>query len=326
MSARPYADAFLKWPNLKLVLIAFASLMCAQGAIWFCVFFYAQVFLETFMKVDAALVNYILIGATLLSIPLYVLFGALSDKVGRKPVLLFGIGLGAVAIIPAFHALALGTNPTLSAAQEARPVTLTADPATCSFQFDLLGRARYETGCDIARNVLTRAGVGFTTVEGAAGSLTTVRVGEQVVDAPDALGLAAADLKTAADAIGVDIRAALSAAGYPEQAATEKMNWALLAAGFAVLVIAATALYGPLAAAIVELFPTNIRYTALSLPYHVGVGFVGGFTPMTAFAISAASGDVFAGLWYSVAFAAASFVACLLLFPETRGRPLDADG
>ncbi len=324
-SAAPFADVFLKWSNVKYVIIGFFSLMLAQGAIWFCVFFYVQVFMESFMRVEPALVNYILVGATLVSIPLYTLFGWLSDRVGRKPVILMGIGLGTLAIIPAFHLIAGGANPALARAQEAAPVTLHADPATCSFQFDLLGKARYVTGCDIARNMLTKSGVAFTTVEEPAGSGAEVHVSETTIAIPELGALSAEAAKQASSETDASVRAALLEAGYPAKADSSAVNWISLALGFGVLLIAATALYGPLAATMVELFPTNIRYTALSVPYHIGVGWVGGFMPMTAFAISAATGDIFAGLWYSVAFAGLSFVCCLLLFPETRGKRLDRD-
>ncbi len=324
-STAPFADVFLKWSNVKYVIIGFFSLMLAQGAIWFCVFFYAQVFLETFIRVQPALVNYILIGATLVSIPLYTLFGWLSDRVGRKPVILFGIGLGALAIIPAFHLIAGGANPALVSAQQSTPVTLHADPATCSFQFDLLGKARYVTGCDIARNMLTKSGVAFTTVDLSAGVPAEVHVGVSVIQVADLSDMEPVVAKAVAAETESQVKRALIGSGYPAAADTAQIDWLRLAVGFGVLLVAATALYGPLAATMVELFPTNIRYTALSVPYHVGVGWVGGFMPMTAFAISAATGDIFAGLWYSVAFATISFVSCLLLFPETRGQRLDRD-
>lgn len=324
-SQAPFADVFLKWSNVKYVIIGFFSLMLAQGAIWFCVFFYAQVFMESFIRVEPALVNYILIAATVASIPLYTVFGWLSDRVGRKPVILLGIGLGAIAIVPAFHIIAGGANPALIRAQQSTPVTLHADPATCSFQFDLLGKARYVTGCDIARNMLTKSGVAFTTVAEATGSAASVHVGGEAVEVPDLSAMGADEARYVSAEVDGRVRAALLAAGYPAKAETSEIEWPMLILGFGVLLIAATALYGPLAATMVELFPTSIRYTALSVPYHIGVGWVGGFMPMTAFAISAATGDIFAGLWYSVAFAAVSFVCCLLLFPETRGKRLDRD-
>ncbi len=313
LSQAPYADVFLKWKNMKIVLIALFSVLIAQGAIWWCAFFYTQIFLESSIKLSPILTNVVLIAATLVSIPLYVFFAWLSDKVGRKPVILFGIGLAIVAVFPSFQMMARGANPALLQAMETTPVTVHADPATCSFQFDVLGRAQYTTGCDLARNALRGAGVGFSTVDAPAGSATEVHVGGAVVP------IAEGDVAK----INTDVRAALTAAGYPASAADEEINWPLMALGLIALVVAATALYGPQAAALVELFPTNVRYTALSVPYHVGVGWVGGFMPIFGVALVAATGDLFAGLWYLVFFSAIAFVSCIFLFPETRGRPLN---
>jgi MFS family permease len=313
LSQAPYADVFLKWKNMKIVLIALFSVLMAQGAIWWCAFFYTQIFLESSIKLSPIFTNIVLIAATLVSIPLYVFFAGLSDKIGRKPVILFGIGLAILAVFPSFQFMARGANPALLEAMETTPVTVHADPATCSFQFDVLGRAKYTSGCDLGRNALRGAGVGFKTVDAPAGSPTEIHVGGAVVPIADG---DQAQTNTA-------VRAALTQAGYPASAAENEVNWPLIALGLVALVVAATALYGPQAAALVELFPTNVRYTALSVPYHVGVGWVGGFMPFFGVALVAATGDLFAGLWYLVFFAAISFVCCLFLFPETRGRPLN---
>lgn len=323
LSHTPYADVFLKWENLKYVLIAFVSLMGAQGAIWWCVFFYSQIFLETFMKVDPLIMNYILIVVTIVSIPLYVVFGALSDKYGRKPVIVLGIGLAMVSMFPAFHMLARGANPQFIEAQETTPVIVYADQNTCSIQFDLLGRATYDSPCDMARNVLTRQGVPFTSLEAEEGAPATVQIGDKLLEPRDVQGMGDDAVAEARTELAAQIRTAVEAAGYPSSADPSRMNWFLIAVAFSILVVAATALYGPLAAAMVELFPTNIRYTALSVPYHVGVGWVGGFMPVTAFAISSATGNLYSGLWYAVLFAGFSLVCCLALFPETRGRALE---
>ncbi len=324
LSRSPYADVFLKWSNFKYVLIAFVSLMGAQGAIWWCVFFYSQIFLETFMKVDPLLMNYILIVVTIVSIPLYVFFGALSDRVGRKPVIAFGIGLAMLAMFPAFQMMARGANPQLVEAQERTPVIVYAAAESCSLQFDLLGRATYDSPCDMVRNVLTRQGVPFESLEAEAGAPATVQIGEVLLEPEDARALGEEAVAEARVSITAQIMEALQRAGYPTEADPGRINWLLIAASFAVLVVAATALYGPLAAAMVELFPTSIRYTALSVPYHVGVGWVGGFMPVTAFAISAATGNLYSGLWYAVLFAGFSLVCCLIFFPETKGRALEA--
>ena len=322
LSSAPFKDVFLKWKNLKLVLIALLSITGAQGAIWWCTFSYSQVFLETTMKFEPLLTNIVLGAATLVSIPLYIFFAWMSDRIGRKPVIAFGIGLALIAVFPSFQMMARGANPVLFEAVEKAPVSIHAPKGTCSFQFDILGRARYETACDIARAALTRVGVAYHTEVAAAGKPTTVHVGGAVVPVVGGEGLPGPDLKKVADAAGAEISTALRAAGYPANAHDGETNWLLIALGLAAMVVAATALYGPQAAALVELFPTSIRYTALSVPYHVGVGWVGGFMPVTAFAIAAATGDIFSGLWYLVFFAGISFACCIFLLPETKGRPL----
>ncbi len=322
LSSAPFKDVFLDWKNLKLVLIALLSITGAQGAIWWCTFSYSQVFLESTMKFEPFLTNMVLGAATLVSIPLYIFFAWMSDRIGRKPVIAFGIGLALVAVFPSFQMMARGANPALFEAVDKAPVSIHAPQGTCSFQFDILGRARYETACDIARAALTRVGVAYHTEAAAAGEPTTVHVGGAVVPVTGGEGLSGPELKKVADKAGADISASLSAAGYPTNAHDGQTNWLLIALGLAAMVVAATALYGPQAAALVELFPTNIRYTALSVPYHVGVGWVGGFMPVTAFAIAAATGDIFSGLWYLVFFAGISFACCIFLLPETKGRPL----
>ena len=336
ISRAPYAEVFLKWENLRLVLLAICAFLMAQGAIWWCAFSYTQIFLERFMKLPGIWSNILLMGATVVSIPLYVFFGWLSDRIGRKPVLIFGMVLSVVAMIPAFQAFSAGANGPLLQAQKDQPVIIHADPASCSFQFDLLGGRKYETGCDIARAHLTNAGIGFTIKPEAAGSPTAIQIGETSearMPAPDGLGLDKAALAAHTKAVNGSLDAALAAAGYPApvkapatpeefQAQAESFNWPLIVGGFLALVIAATALYGPMAATLVELFPTRVRYTALSVPYHVGIGWVGGFMPMTAFAIATATGDVFAGLWYPVIFGIIGIVTCLFLYPETKGRAL----
>jgi MFS family permease len=319
----PLTEAFGRWGNLKLVLISFVAIMSAQGAAWYLVFFYAeQVFLERFMKVPALTGEELLIAITVASAPLYIFFGWLSDKVGRKWVMWGGMTLALVAFFPAFHLMAKLANPALVAAQEATPVTVVADPARCSLQFDITGKAKYVTSCDIAKNVLSNAGVSYANAAAPAGSLAVVKVGGQAVASREGSGLSPADEKAAAKDVSTRVDAALKAAGYPAKADPARLNfWGLLGV-MMIFVVACTALYGPIATALVELFPARIRYTALSLPYHVGTGWVGGFVPVTAFAIVTATGDIYAGLWYPVIFTALSVVTLPFLLPETRGRPI----
>ncbi|MEP7210113.1 MAG: MFS transporter, partial [Alphaproteobacteria bacterium] len=225
ISRAPYAEAFLRWSNLKYVLIATGSLFLSQGPIWYCIFFYSQIFLESFAKTPGVWSNSILIGATVASIPLYVFFAWLSDKVGRKPVLLFGMALSVIAIFPAFHAFAGGANGALFAAQKAQPVAVVAAPGTCSFQFDLLGRNKYITGCDIARNTLTKAGVSYVSEPGPLGETTSVHIGESKVEAVDATALSGAPLAAHTADIDKRLKSALAAAGYPLAADPAHFDW-----------------------------------------------------------------------------------------------------
>ena len=319
----PLSEAFGRWSNLKLVLIAFFGLMSAQGAAWYLVFFYAeQVFLERFMKVAPQTGEQLLIAMTIASAPLYIFFGWLSDKVGRKWIMWGGMTLALVAYFPAFHAMASLANPALVAAQKATPVTVVADPARCSLQFDITGKAKYVTSCDLAKSALSNAGVSYANAAAPAGAVAVVKVGGQVVASHEAGGLAAPDQKAAAKDVEARVSQALKAAGYPAKADPARLNfWGLLGV-LMIFVVACTALYGPIATTLVELFPAKIRYTALSLPYHLGTGWIGGFTPVTAFAIVTATGNIYAGLWYAVIFTGVSVVILPLLMPETRGRPI----
>lgn len=322
-SPKPYAESFARWPNLRLVLIALFGVMVAQGAVWYTAFFYAQFFIERVIKADAPTVNGLMIAAVAVSAPLYVVFGRLSDRVGRKPVMLFGMGLATMAMLPVFHLITRAVNPGLAEASARAPVSVVADPATCSLQFDPVGKAQFRSACDIAKGVLTGAGVGYRNVPAASGAVARVRVGSVEVASADGRSLDAARLRQLRAAVEGRIKAALRAAGYPAKAAPQRANtWAAFSL-LMLLVVAATALYGPQAAALVELFPTRIRYTALSLPYHIGTGWVGGFLPATAYAMVAASGNLYFGLWYPVCATALSFMVTLLFLPETRGRSLD---
>ena len=321
----PLAEAFGNWPNLKLVLIAFISLMSAQGAVWYTVFFYTeQVFLERFMKIDPVTGTGLLIAVTTASAPLYILFAWISDKVGRKWVMWFGMCLALGAFFPGFHALARFANPALESAQARTPVIVAADPARCSLQFDITGKAKFVTSCDIAKSLLANTGVSYVNRAAPAGAVAQVRIGRLAVPSVEGLGLPGPALKAATAKVKAALARALAEAGYPTAADPADVNLPGLFAVMMVLATAATALFGPIATTLVELFPMRIRYTAMSLPYHVGTGWVGGFVPVTAFAIVTATGNIYAGLWYPVVFTAISAVALPLLLPETRGRRIDA--
>jgi len=323
-SPKPYSEAFGRWSNLKVVLAAFVGFMCAQGAAWYVVFFYAeQVFLERFLKISAETGEQLLILMTVVSGPLYIFFGWLSDQVGRKWVMWGGMALALAFFFPGFHAMTHFANPALERAQQATPVTVIADPARCSLQFDVTGKAKYETSCDLAKSALSNAGVSYANTAAPAGALAVVRIGGAAVPSLEASGLAANAQKAAAKDVAARLAKALTVAGYPAKADPKAINFLGLSAVLIVLVIACTALYGPMSTALVELFPARVRYTALSLPYHVGTGWVGGFTPVCAFAIVTATGDIYAGLWYPVIFTAISVVTMPFLIPETRGRAIN---
>ena len=321
-SAAPYTEAFGQWKNLKLVLLALAAIMSAQGAVWYTAFFYTQTFLDKFLKVAPETINLVMMAATAVSAVFYVLFGALSDRIGRKPVMLFGMTLMLIAYFPGFHMLTQMANPALAEAQARTPVVVMADPADCSLQFDPVGKASFVTSCDIAKSVLANAGVSYDNQAGPAGSPALVKIGGVAVESKSAVGLAKADAKALKTSVEGQIKTALAGAGYPAKADPARINYPGLAAILFVFVIAATALFGPIAACLVELFPTRIRYTAMSLPYHIGTGWIGGFVPFTAFAIVAAVGNIYSGLWYPFAFTALSVTTCLLFLPETKDRSL----
>ena len=324
ISKAPYSEAFGQWSNLRFVLLALVAVMFAQGAVWYTTFFYAQTFMEKFLKVEPATINGLMMAVVALSAPLYVLFGWLSDKVGRKPVMLFGMTLMLAVYFPGFHMLARTLNPALAEAQAASPATVIADPADCSVQFDPVGKAAFTSSCDIAKSVLANAGVSYVNEAGAPGELAMVRVGMATIPSLDARGLPKDVAKAVKASVEGKIKAGLARAGYPAKADPKRMNLPGAFAVMAVFAIAATGLFGPIAAFLVELFPTRIRYTALSLPYHIGTGWVGGFVPFTAFAIVASVGNIYAGLWYPFAFTALSVMTCLFLVPETKNRALDS--
>jgi MFS family permease len=322
LSHAPLSEAFGTRKNLRKVLIAFFGIMCAQGAVWYFTFFYLQVFLEKSLGMPAATKDLLLIVRTVVSAPLYVVFGALSDRVGRKSVMVGGMLLALLLYFPASHWIAGAANPALVEAQRNTPVIVVTDPRSCSVQFDPLGTAKFPSACDIAKSTLVTRGISFTT-RPSPGARTSVIIGTETVPVQGGDGLAGAELKAlkgkTADAIGRE----LLSAGYPKSADPAHAHMTLLIVILLAFVVAATALYGPQAAALVEMFPTRVRYTAMSFPYHVGTGWVGGFLPVTSFAIVAITGNIYAGLWYSVIFTGISVIVSVLFLKETAGRRLE---
>jgi len=290
--------------------------------VWYTIFFYSQTFMERILKLDPNTVTSLVLAATGISAPLYVFFAWLSDKVGRKPVMLMGMLIAVVGFFPGFHQMTRFANPALAEANQRTPVTVVADPASCSLQFDPVGKARFTSSCDIAKSALANAGVSYANAPALPGSVAEVRVGKTVVPSAEGAGLSPADFKALQGDVGDRIRAALKAAGYPDKADPARVDyWGLLAI-MAVFVVAATALYGPIASCLVELFPTRIRYTAMSLPYNIGTGWVGGFVPFVSFTMVVANGNAYFGLWYPVIATALSFLITLFWLPETKGADL----
>jgi MFS family permease len=322
-SKSPYRESFGEWRNLKVVLVALFSMMVAQGAVWYTTFFYSQFFVERIVKVAPGTVNGLMIALVAASAPLYLFFGWLSDRIGRKPVMLSGMIVMALAIFPGFQAVTRAANPALVEATERAPVSVVADPAECALQFDPIGKSQFRSSCDVAKTVLANGGIPYVNVAAPPGALAEVRIGEAVVRSADGRGLEAPALAALKADVGARVRAALAAAGYPPSADPARADVTTVFAWLMVLVLGATALYGPQAACLVELFPTRIRYTALSLPYHIGTGWVGGFLPATAYAMTVATGDIYFGLWYPTVAIVVSIVVTALFLPETRHRALD---
>ena len=316
-SKTPLKDSFGRWPNLKLVLLALVGLTAGQAVVWYTGQFYALFFLEKTLKVDGPLANILIAISLLLATPFFVFWGWLSDKIGRKPIILTGCLLAALTWFPLFHALTGAANPQLAAATASAPVSVHADPADCAFQFDPVGKTVFDSSCDLAKSYLAKAGVTYANVAAPAGSVAEVRIGDVVVTGFDGAALSRPDFAARKTEWEAGLGTALTSAGYPAKADSALVNRPLVVAILFLLVIYVTMVYGPIAAALVEMFPTSIRYTSMSLPYHIGNGWFGGFLPTTAFAMVAATGNIYYGLWYPVVVA---LVTVVVGFPFIRDR------
>jgi MFS family permease len=322
LAKAPLKETFSSAANLKSIFIVLVGVLTAQGVVWYLAQFYTLFFLQHVLKLDLADANELVMIVTVITLPFYVFLAWLSDKIGRKPVMLAGLAVATLAVFPVFQMLTAAVNPALAIAAEKAPVTVIAAPEDCSVQFDLIGKSQYVSSCDIAKSTLTSAGIPYRN-ETVSEGFAHVKVGIEDVASPDGRALNASDLAAARKDFDVRLKAALTKAGYPEKAdpgAVDKTRALIL---LLILGLAAAALYAPQAAALVELFPTRIRYTALSVPYHVGVGWFGGFLPATAFAIVAATGDIYAGLWYPAIVSGIGFFVTLLFLPETYRRAID---
>ena len=323
-SKAPISEAFGNWKNGRWALIALLGAVAGQAVVWYTGQFYALFFLEKVLMVDGATTNILIAVALAIGTPFFIFFGWLSDKVGRKPIILSGCALAAVTFFPAFHALTEAANPALARAQASAPVSVIVNDADCSVQFDPIGKNKFDAkSCDIAKSFLAKNGVSYTKVEADAGAIAQITIGAQTFVAPDPATLAGDERKAAITAYQDALKAALAAAGYPSKADPAAIDTPVVIAILTYLVLLVTMVYGPIAALLVELFPTRIRYTAMSLPYHIGNGWFGGFLPTTAFAMVAATGNIYFGLWYPVAICAATVVIGLLFLPETFRRNID---
>ncbi|UEP20890.1 MHS family MFS transporter [Burkholderia ambifaria] len=314
-SKAPLTEAFGQWKNLKIVILALVGLTAGQAVVWYTGQFYALFFLTQTLKVDGASANILIAIALLIGTPFFLFFGSLSDRIGRKPIILAGCLIAALTYFPLFKALTHYANPQLELATQKAPISVIADPATCSFQFNPVGTSKFTSSCDIVKSALAKAGLNYENVAAPAGSTAQIKVGDTVIPAYDGK---AADAKAQGAAFDKTLASTLKGAGYPAKADPAQLNWPMTIVILTILVIYVTMVYGPIAAMLVEMFPTRIRYTSMSLPYHIGNGWFGGFLPATAFAIVAAKGNIYSGLWYPIVIALATFVIGLLFVKETK--------
>ncbi|WP_247842389.1 MFS transporter [Pseudomonas sp. MWU12-3103b] len=306
-SKAPIRESFGKWENLKVVLIALFSINAGQAVTFYAAQFYVLFFLTQFLKMDPAVANSLLIISVVIGAPFFIIFGWLSDKVGRKPVLMLGLLLATALYFPIFKSLAHYANPAIDQASRQAPITVLADPATCTFQFDPVGKAKFDSPCDKVKTFLVKQGLPYSSVAAPAGSGVQVSVGDVKIDGYDESAL----------------RGAVTLAGYPQQADLQQINKPMIVALIVALIIISAMCYGPLAALMVELFPTRIRYTSMSLPYHIGNGWFGGFLPTVSFALVVYTGDIFYGLWYPVLITGVSLVVGMICLRETKNIDLD---
>lgn len=306
-SKSPIRESFGKWENLKIVLIALFGINAGQAVTFYTAQFYVLFFLTQMLKMDPAQANLLLIISVVIGAPFFIFFGWLSDRVGRKPILMLGLLLATVLYFPLFKALSHYANPQIDTASRQSPIVVMADPATCTFQFDPVGKARFDSPCDKVKTFLVKQGLPYTSQAAAPGTEVQVSVGEQKISGFDEAAM----------------RAAVTEAGYPAKADPSSVNQPMVVLMMVLLTLIATMTYGPLAAVMVELFPTRIRYTSMSLPYHIGNGWFGGFLPTVSFALVVYTGDIFYGLWYPVVITGVSLVVGMLCLKETRNVDID---
>jgi MFS family permease len=317
-SKAPLTEAFGQWKNLKIVILALFGLVAGQAVVWYSGQFYALFFLTQALKVDGATANIMVAISLIIGTPFFVIFGTLSDKIGRKPLIMLGCLLAVLTYFPVFEALTKAANPDLYAAQQKNKVVVTSDANECSFQFNPTGTLKFTSSCDIAKQVLASSSVSYDNVFAAAGTTASIKIGETEIVGYSAKGLSADEAKAKSAEFRKAVAEALKAAGYPAKADMAKFDKVTVVIILTYLVILVTMVYGPIAAMLVELFPTRIRYTSMSLPYHIGNGWFGGLMPTTAFAIVAQTGNMYNGLWYPIIIAGMTFVIGMIFVRETK--------
>jgi MFS family permease len=324
-SKAPLSESFGQWKNLKIVILALVGLTAGQAVVWYTGQFYALFFLTGSLKVDGATANLLVAASLVIGTPFFILFGTLSDKIGRKPIIMAGCLLAIVTYFPVFNALTKAANPDLAAAQAKNKVVVTADANECSFQFNPTGVAKFTSSCDIAKQVLSANSVSYENAVGAPGTPATIKIGETVISSYTAAGMAPDDLKKKDAEFKKTTVDTLRAAGYPAKADPAKVDKLTIILILSYLVLLVTMVYGPIAAMLVEMFPTRIRYTSMSLPYHIGNGWFGGLLPATALAIVAQTGNMYNGLWYPIIIAGMTLVIGTLFIKETKDIDIYAE-
>ena len=317
-SRAPLSESFGQWKNLKIVILALIGLTAGQAVVWYTGQFYALFFLTQQLKVDAVTANLLIAAALLIGTPFFVVFGTLSDRIGRKPIIMLGFVLAVLTYFPAFKALTEAANPDLAAAQARNKVVVLADPAECSFQFNPTGTAKFTSSCDVAKQVLAARSVSYDNEAAPAGAPAVIKVGETTIASYASRGIPADEARAKDAAFKKAVAETLKAEGYPAHADPAKINMVMLVVVLTYLVILVTMVYGPIAAMLVEMFPTRIRYTSMSLPYHIGNGWFGGLLPTMAFAIVAQTGNMYNGLWYPIIIAGVTAVIGTLFIRETK--------
>jgi MFS family permease len=321
-SKAPLTEAFGQWKNLKLVLLALFGATAGQAVVWYTGQFYSLYFLTQTLKIDATTANLMIAAGLLIGTPFFVLFGWLSDRIGRKSIIMAGCLIAALTYFPIFKAITHYGNPQLETATMTSPVVVVTNPDECSFQFDPVGKKVFNSSCDVAKSALAKAGVSYDHEQAPPGAIAEIHVGEQVVKSFNGKMLDKAAFSAAQAEFNKSFTDALAAAGYPLKADPERINKPMLVLLLAILVIYVTMVYGPIAAWLVEMFPTRIRYSSMSLPYHIGNGWFGGFVPTIAFALVSLNGNIYYGLWYPIIIAVMSLVIGTLFLKETKGRSL----